>query len=54
MTVIDSKNNEAFQTSRQRNKKINKSKEFNFYKKVNSVFERRRFFDNLCRFKNQN
>ena len=35
-------------------KKINKNKEFNFNKEMSSVFERRKFIDNICQFRNKN
>ena len=54
MITFDSQNDEALQTFQRRSKKINKKKKFNLNKKMNSVLERRRFIDDICRFKNKN
>ena len=35
-------------------KKINKNKELDFNKRVNLVFERKKFIDNTCPFRNKN
>ena len=35
-------------------KKINKKKQFDFLKKMNSVREQIKFINNICRFRNKN
>ena len=53
MTVFDSKNNEISQTSQRRSKSINKNKESDFNKEMNSVLERKRLIDSIDRFRNK-
>ena len=54
MTTFDSKTTKLCKRLNSEAKKINKNEEYNFNKEMNSVFERKKFINDICRFKNKN
>ena len=54
MTAFDSKNNETLQTFQRQSKKINKNEKLDLNKEINLIFERKKFIDDICQFRNEN